>query len=192
MPVRREDILDYLTYGERRDALRLEAMAAKDLRRVHVGEHLTFLFENQTTIRYQVQEMVRAERLVREADIRHELDTYNDLLGGPGVIGCTLLIEIDDPVERTRKLTQWRDLPRHLYVALDDGEGEGTRVRARFDERQVGDERLSAVQYLKFDTRGAVPVAVGSDHPGLRAETKLTPQQRRALEADLRAEEPAR
>lgn len=192
MPVRREDILDYVTYGEQRDALRRDAMAAKDLRRVHVGEHLTFLFENRTTIRYQVQEMVRAERLVREADIRHELDTYNDLLGGPGVVGCTLLIEIDDPVERTRKLTEWRDLPRHLYVAVEDGAADATRVRASFDERQIGDERLSSVQYLKFDTRGAVPVSVGSDHPGLRAETKLTPEQRRALEADLRAEEETR
>lgn len=188
MPVRREEILDYVTYGEQRDALRRSAMAAKDARRVHLGEHLTFLFENCETIRYQVHEMVRAERLVRDADIRHELDTYNDLLGAPGELGCTLLIEIDDPNERTRKLTLWRDLPRHLYVDTADGR----RTRARFDERQIGDERLSSVQYLKFDTRGAVPVSIGADHPDLRIETKLSAEQRNALEADLRAEEQTR
>ena len=95
-PVERKEIIDYVTYEEQRDAVRDEAMAAKALRRVHIGEYLTLLFENHLTMRYQIQEMVRVERLVKEADIQHEIDTYNEVLGGEGEFGCTLLIEIDD------------------------------------------------------------------------------------------------
>lgn len=80
----RADILDFVTYEERRAELRAAAMAEKALRRVHVGANLTFLFENTATVRYQILEMVRAERMVREADIAHEIETYNELLGGPG------------------------------------------------------------------------------------------------------------
>src|SRR5262245_26599066 len=98
--VQRTDILDYETYGEQRDELRRVAMAEKDRRRVHVGESLTFLFENTATMRYQILEMVRAERIVKEKDIQHEIDTYNEVLGGEGELGATLLIEIDDRAER--------------------------------------------------------------------------------------------
>jgi hypothetical protein len=180
-PVDRASILDYVTYEERRERLRAQVLEAKALRRVHVGGVLTFLFENTDTVRYQVQEMVRVERIVKEADIQHELDTYNELLGGPGELGCTLLIEIDDPEERSKRLRAWMELPWHAYAKLEDGE----KVYARFDERQIGDERLSSVQYLKFDTRGRVPVAVGCDLAGLVHETALTPEQREALRADL-------
>ena len=99
-PLERKDILDFMTYYEQREGIRASAMAAKALRRVHLGEHLTFLFENRETIRYQVLEMVRVEQMVRESDIRHELDTYNAVLGGAGELGCTLLIEIPDEQER--------------------------------------------------------------------------------------------
>ncbi len=179
--VPREDLLDYVTYSERRDALRRAAMEAKSVRRVHVGEHLTFLFENAETIRYQVQEMIRAERIVRDADIRHELDTYNELLGAAGELGATLLIEIEHAAQRDLMLTRWIDLPRHLYVELSDGR----RVFARHDERQLSRDRLSAVQYVKFAAGGQVPIAVGSDHPELTARTELSAEQRAALEKDL-------
>ncbi len=68
-----------------------------------MGPHLTFLFENHDTIRYQVLEMVRTERMVKDADIRHEVDTYNELLGARGELGATLLIELDDPVAARRE-----------------------------------------------------------------------------------------
>ncbi len=183
--VRREEILDYATYGDRRDALRAEAMAHKEARRVHVGPWLTFLFENADTVRHQVHEMVRAERIVREADVRHELDTYNELIGGPGELGCTLLIEIDDPAERDRLLRAWLDLPERTYVELQDGR----RARARIDERQRGRGRLSAVQYLKFEVGGGLPVAVGCDHPDVAARTVLSDAQRAALSGDLAQED---
>lgn len=180
-PVQRSEILDYITYGERREEMRRRAMAEKGRRRIHVGPHLTFLFENRETVRYQVQEMMRAEQIVREADIQHELDTYNELLGGPGELGCTLLIEIEDAQERPLRLQAWRDLPGHVYARLADG----TEVRARFDERQMDERRLSSVQFIKFDTGGQVPVAIGVDLPALRAEAPLTEEQRAALAEDL-------
>jgi hypothetical protein len=183
--VTRDEIVDYVTYEERRGEVRASAMRAKDARRVHVGPHLTFLFENHETIRYQVQEMMRAERMVKEADIRHEIETYNEVLGGPGEVGCTLLIELDDPAERAEKLVKWIALPKHLYAKRADG----TRAYARYDQRQVGDTRVSSVQYLKFEVGGQAPLAVGCDHPDpeLRHEAALTDAQRAALQHDLEA-----
>lgn len=183
MIVERSEILDYVTYEEQRAELRARAMAVKGLRRVTVGPYLTFLFENHDTVRYQVLEMVRTERIVREADIQHELDTYNELLGGPGELGCTLLVGVEDPAERDRLLGRWIDLPRHLYVITEGG----AQVRATWDPRQVGERRLSSVQYLKFPVAGRVPTAVGVDHPELTATTTLSPETRAALAADLRA-----
>lgn len=179
--VQRSEILDLQTYDRERPRLRPAAMEAKELRRVHVGPHLTFLFENRETVRYQIHEMVRAERLFREEEIAHELETYNELLGGPGELGCSLLIEVPDPRERDEKLRRWLRLPEHLYLKLPDGR----KVRPRFDPRQVGEDRLSSVQYLKFDVGGTAPVAVGSDLPDLAAETELAPAQREALAQDL-------
>jgi hypothetical protein len=181
--VERGEVVDYVTYEERRGAVRDAVMKAKALRRVHVGPHLTFLFENHDTMRYQVQEMVRAERMVKEADIVHEIETYNEVLGGPGELGCSLLVELDDPEERQEKLARWLELPKHLYVKRADG----AKAHARYDERQVGDTRVSSVQYLKFAVGDRAPVAVGCDHPDpeLKHETALTAEQRSALQADL-------
>ena len=183
--VTRSEIVDYVTYEERRGAVRDSAMKAKAARRVHVGPHLTFLFENHETIHYQVQEMMRAERMVKEAEIVHEIETYNELLGGPGEVGCSLLVELDDPAERAEKLTKWLALPKHLYVKRADG----TKAYARYDDRQVGDTRVSSVQYLKFEVGKQAPLAVGCDHPdpGLKHETTLSADQRAALQADLDA-----
>jgi hypothetical protein len=180
-PVLRADLVDYQTYEDIRPGFRQQAMAAKDVRRVHVGDSLTFLFENTLTVRYQIQEMMRTERIVKERDILHELETYNALLGGPGELGCTLLIEIDDPLVRAVRLAEWYRLPEQLYVRTSDG----TKVRPTFDEAQRGDGRLSSVQYLKFAVGGAVPVAIGTDLPGLETETVLSSEQRAALADDL-------
>jgi uncharacterized protein DUF3501 len=179
--VRREELLDLTTYERARPEIRPAVLEAKRRRRVHAGGVLTFLFENPATVRYQVQEMIRAERMTREEDIRHELETYNELLGGKGELGVSLLIEVTDPAERDRRLREWLALPRHLYLKLADGR----KVRARFDPRQVGDDRLSSVQYLKFDVGGELPVAAGSDLPGLSVEAPLDDEQREALRADL-------
>ena len=180
-PVTREEILDLTAYEKARPGIQAEVLAVKSPRRVHLGDAITFLFENRDTVRYQIQEMVRAERMVKETAIKHELDTYNELLGKKGELGAVLLIEIDDPDKRTVKLREWMGLPGNLYVKT----ASGRKAMATFDARQVGEDRLSSVQYLKFDTGGESPVAVGSDHPMLRIEAALTPEQRQALEADL-------
>lgn len=179
--VRREEILDYVTWTEQRALELPKILEIKRRRRVHLGTELTFLFENTDTVRYQVQEMVRVERLVREADIQHELQTYNELLGGTGELICTLLIEIEDRADRAKKLVAWRDLPPHLYVLLADGR----QVFAEFDPRQRDEERLSSVQFLRFKTGGQVPVAIGSALPALELEAKLDAEQRQALAEDL-------
>ena len=180
-PVHRDEIVDYVTYEDMRLGFRQEAMKAKTLRRIHIGDHLTLLFENRMTVRYQIQEIIRSERIVRESDILHEINTYNELLGHDHELGCTLLIEIEDAEVRNEKLRQWWGLPEKIYLLLENQ----TRVTAIFDERQRGDGRLSSVQYLKFNTRGVVPVAAGVDLPDLTAETRLTDEQREALRADL-------
>ena len=179
--VTRQEVMDYVTYEEQRDNFRKKIMKIKELRRIDVAGVLSFLFENTDTVHYQIQEMIRVERIVKETDIQHEINTYNELLGGHGELGCTLLIEIDDSVEREEKLTQWLDLPNHLYLSLEDE----SKVRASFDERQIGDSRLSSVQYIKFNTGGKAPVAIGSDFPLFNAETVLTAEQKNALAKDL-------
>ena len=179
--VQRADILDYQTYSEQRDRIRTEAMAAKAVRRVHLGEYLTFLFENRTTIRYQILEMVRAEQIVKETQIQHELDTYNAVLGDDGELGCTLLIEIRDEAERAILLRRWRNLPGHIFLTFTDG----TREAARFDEEQMSDEKLSSVQFLKFAVEGRIPMGLMTDLPELETDTVLSAETRTALLTDL-------
>jgi hypothetical protein len=180
-PVPRSAIVDVETYEKLRPEFRELVMAVKAPRRIHLGEHLTFLFENPLTMRYQVQEMMRTERIRREEDILHELETYNAVLGGPGELACTLLVEIDNPETRAGRLREWYALPERVYAVLEDGR----RIHPTFDEAQRGDGRLSSVQYLKFAVGGTAPVALGVDLPGLTQETRLTPEQRAALKEDL-------
>jgi hypothetical protein len=181
--VERDEIIDYVSYQEKRDPIRTRVMALKKVRRVHVGEYLTFLFENHDTVLYQVQEMMRVECIVREIDIEHEMMTYNELLGGEGELGCTLLVEIDDAEIRAELLSRWQDLPDHVYVETADGRKLGPVI----DERQRDDRRLSTVQYLKFALGRSAPVAVGVDYPagGITARSELTAEQAQALLTDL-------
>jgi hypothetical protein len=179
--VKRSEILDYVTYEEQRPEIRTSAMATKKDRRIHVGDNLTFLFENPETVRYQVLEMVRTEKLVRESEIEHELKTYNELIGENGELFCTLLIEIQDEEDRAEKLGAWLSLPEKLYLKFEDG----TRVYASIDERQRDEVKISSVQFLKFECKGRPPVAIGTDHPALTIETDLSEVQRNALKHDL-------
>ncbi len=181
-PVKRDELLDYQTWSDKRASQMPRILEIKRRRRIHLGKELTFLFENRDTVQYQVQEMMRVERMVRESDIQHELATYNELLGGPGELGCSLLIEIDDVGRRAVLLREWKDLPAHLYVKLEGGR----KVYATFDERQIGDDRLSSVQFLKFKTLGECPVAIGSDLGAHVLEAALSADQRAVLAEDLR------
>ena len=179
-PVERSELLDYVTYSEQRPGIRASALAAKSVRRIVVGDYFTFLFENRDTVRYQVQEMMRVERIVKEEDILHELETYNELLHPNGTLGCTLLVGIDDEAERDVLLREWVGLNEHIYARLPNGD----RVKPTWDPRQVGDSRLSSVQYLTFELP-EVPVAIGVDMLDAGGETVLSDAQREALEGDL-------
>jgi len=180
--VRRDDLVDWQTYSDNRDVIRASAMETKKPRRIHLGEHLTFLFENRETITYQIQEIMRAEQIAKEASIRLELDTYNAMLGGPGQLGCALLVEIEDEAERRPLLEAWLGLQECLYAEL----ACGGRIRAEYDSSQVGRGRISAVQYLKF-TLPEAPVRLGSDFPVLELSVGLDSEMRTALSADLAA-----
>ena len=179
--VERSDIVDFATYEDSRARTRPAALVAKQARRLHLHENLTLLFENSDTLRYQIHEIMRAEQMVREADILHEIATYNAILGAPGDLGCVLLIEIADDTQRRRSLTQWLGLQARLYLVLDDG----SRVFARFDPAQVGKDRISAVHYLQFPVDGRVPVLIGTDFEGLESELTLTPEHVAAFTEDL-------
>ncbi|MBI4853330.1 MAG: DUF3501 family protein [Acidobacteria bacterium] len=180
--VQRSEIVDYQTYEETRPLFRAEVLKAKAVRRIHIGENLTLLFENHLTVRYQIQEMMRAERIVKESNIVHEINTYNELLGQNKELGATLLIEIDDPRIRQVKLKEWWQLPEKIYLLLEDQ----TRIFAKFDERQREEGKLSSVQFLKFATEGKTPIAAGVDIEGYKVEALLTNEQCQALKEDLK------
>jgi hypothetical protein len=179
--VSREEVRKPVEYAAVREEFRRSVLEQKDKRRIHVGACLTFLFENHDTVLYQIQEMIRAENITNEADIQHEMQTYNELLGDKGELGCTLLIEIDDATKRSELLARWKNLPSSLYIETLNG----VRVPAQFDPRQVGEGRISSVHYLKFRLGDQVPGKVGCSHPEIDSATVVTPEQTAALCRDL-------
>lgn len=181
--VSRESVLLPAEYEKVRPAFRARVLQAKEMRRIHVGGSLTFLFENHETMHYQIQEMMRTENISDEKQITHEIETYNELLGEQGELGCTLLIEIDDPVRRSELLSRWLDLPDHLYIRTTDG----SLVRPWIDDRQIGTSRISSVHYLRFRLGDKIPAAVGCSHPDINAETHLSQLQSAELCKDAMA-----
>jgi hypothetical protein len=186
-PVELSEIANIADYELERTTLRPRMMALKDRRRVRVGEHLTFLFENRETVRYQIQEMMRIERIVDLAAIRHEVETYNELIPPPGGLSACLLIEYASAEERDEKLRELLGLEDHVFLAVADL----APSKAVFDVRQIASERISAVQYIRFDltpeqrARWGEGVRVVVDHPGYRAETPLTADQSAEIERDF-------
>ena len=180
--VNRSEIIDYQTYEDHRAEIRREIFETKKHRRIHLGENLTFLFENHETIRYQILEIMRAEKIARESAIQEELNTYNNFLGKSGELACVLLIEIEAESDRKPLLESWMGLEKCIYL-LDR---KGNKIFAQHDPTQVGDRRLSAVQYLKFVIKEP-PIAIGCTFDELAGETELTKEQRNALAEDLTA-----
>ena len=136
-------------YEAERESLRPAMMALKDRRRIRVGDHLTFLFENRETVRYQIQEMMRIERIVKPADIEHEIDTYNELIPRKGELSASLLIEYETPQEREVELRRLLGLDRHIWL-----EAGGERTPATADRR--GAAQLGTVSQVPSDS-GADP-----------------------------------
>jgi len=186
--VEASEIKNIAEYEIERESWRPQVLALKDRRRIRVGEHLTFLFENRETVRYQIQEMMRIERIVKPADVEHEIATYNELIPNPGELSASLLIEYEAERERSVKLRELLGLERHLWLEVD---GAG-RTPAIFDDRQIGTDRLSSVQYVKFrltDQQMAnwnKGTALISDHPAYRAERGFTSAELAELGQDFR------
>ena len=180
--VKRSEIFDYQTYEENRLDTKSKIFEIKKHRRVHLGENLTFLFENHETIKYQIQEIMRVEKIVKESAILEELNTYNSFLGNSGELACVLLIEIEEESDRKPLLENWMGMEKCIYI-LDE---VGNKIFAEHDPTQVGDRRLSAVQYLKFVIKEP-PIAIGCTFDELAGEIELTKEQRNALAGDLSA-----
>ncbi len=186
-PIELSEVCNIAEYEGLRKQWRPQVMALKERRRIAVGEHLTFLFENRETVRYQIQEMMRIERITEPEAIAHEVATYNELIPQPGELSATLLIEYASAEERDVKLRELLGLEKHIWLAVN-----GTaRIPARFDERQIATDRLSSVQYVKFRLseeqveRWRQGVSLICDHPAYRAERVLTKAELEELGQDL-------
>src|SRR4029077_13698028 len=130
------DILALADYERVRAILRPLFIHEKERRRLAVGSHLTFIFENTQTERYQVEEMIRSEKMTDGAAIQHEIDTYNELIPGPGELLATLLIEYPDAGEREAALRRLVGLERHLWLVAG-----AKKIPASFDDRQMSTEK---------------------------------------------------
>ena len=168
-PLSAADLPPLDVFEAERDAMRNAVIAHKAARRVSLGEHLTLLFEDRETIRWQVLEMCRVEGVREAAGIAHELAVYNELVPGAGELSATLFIEITEPGRIRPELD--RLLGIDACVSLEIGT---ERVPAQFDRRQLEEDRISAVHYLRFALSPAQavgfgdpawPVALRVDHP---------------------------
>jgi hypothetical protein len=186
--VKIEEIKNIADYELEREVWRPQVMALKDRRRVRVGGHLTFLFENRDTVRYQIQEMVRIERIVRTEDIAREVETYNELIPGPGQLSASMLIEYGTPEERDVHLRELLGIEKHVWLVV----GDTAPALALFDTRQISTDRVSAVQYIKFQlspeqvTRFPQGAALRVDHPYYTFERPLTAAELVELAGDLK------
>ena len=179
-------------YARERNAFRARVMEHKKRRTVHLGEHVTLLFEDELTIRYQIQEMLRVERVFEEAGIRDELDAYNPLIPDGSNLKATMLIEYEDVDERKSALAKLNGIERCVFVEI---EGQG-RVVAIADEDlpRANDEKTAAVHFLRFELtremvsalKGGAGLGIGVDHPEYHAAIPAVSEQTRAsLLADL-------
>jgi len=188
-----DSLLPLEVYARERNAFRSRVMAHKKLRTVHAGDHVTLIFEDELTIRYQVQEMLRIERIAEEEGIRSELETYNPLIPDGANWKATMLIEYPDAEERRRRLAQLKGIEDRTWVAVDGF----AHVYAIADEdmERENEEKTSAVHFVRFELerkmrdalqRGA-DLTVGIDHPNYRASVLVGPEVRRSLVGDLLA-----
>ncbi|HVA36534.1 MAG TPA: DUF3501 family protein [Candidatus Dormibacteraeota bacterium] len=191
-PVTIDQVLGLQQWERVRPLLRPLFIHEKERRRLPVGDHLTLLFENAQSVWYQVQEMIRSERMTDAPAIQHELDTYNELLPGADELSATLFIEYADNVERDAALRALVGLERHVWVRIAD-----RRILGTFEEAQIGSDQVSSVQFVRFalergeserfaQLAAAGEVALEVDHPALTASAQIGGLLARSLADDLR------
>ncbi len=190
--ITRDSLMTLEAYARERPQFRSRVMAHKKDRTLHLGEHVTLIFEDELTIRYQVQEMLRVERIFEEAGIQDELNAYNPLIPDGANWKATMMIEYPDVEERGRMLARLIGIEDRVWVQV---EGHA-RVHAVADEdlERETEEKTSAVHFLRFELDGVMAGAVkrdarlaaGIDHPQYRAAIDdLPPAVRSSLARDL-------
>jgi hypothetical protein len=171
MKITRDSLLTLEAYARQREAFRKRVIEHKKPRTVHVGEHVTLLFEDELTIRYQIQEMLRIEKTFEEAGIRDELAVYNPLVPDGSNWKATMLVEYEDVEERKRALARLRGIEHKVWARV---EGEKP-VHAIADEdlERANADKTASVHFLRFELtpamisalKGGAALAIGVDHP---------------------------
>ena len=189
-----DSLLSLEAYARERNAYRSRVIAHKKVRTLHVGEHLTLIFEDEQTVRYQVQEMLRIERIFEAAGIRGELEASNPLIPDGGNWKATMLLEYSDPEDRRRKLAGLKGVEDAAWVQVEGC----AKVFAIADEdlERENEEKTSAVHFVRFELDAAMRavlkrdagLAVGVDHANYQASVTVAPEMRRSLVGDLRAD----
>jgi hypothetical protein len=193
MTITRDSLMTLEAYAKARPVLRAEVIQHKKLRSVQLGNHLTLLFEDDMTVRYQVQEMLRIEKIFDEEGIQSELDAYNPLVPDGSNLKATVLIEYANEAERKVALAKLIGVEDRLFIQV---EGQ-TRVYAIADEDldRENEEKTSAVHFVRFELTQAMKDAlkagaqlmIGCDHPNYPAHLEELPIETLAsLVKDLR------
>lgn len=188
--VERSEILDLGAYEGIREQFRARIIQMKKNRRLSVGDHMSFIFENHDTVLYQIQEMLRTERISKDSAVQHEIDTYNELVPGEGELSATLMIEYDDKDARAEALAKLAGIGEEVVLRVGDREA-GAVFRPLPGEET---DRLPAVNYLTFPlgNDGAELLRDGSRsatlevrHPFYRASAEIPPPMREELAGDF-------
>jgi hypothetical protein len=189
------DIADLREYERERADFRTEVIALKKRRRINVGPVITLLFENRDTIRFQIQEMARAEKILSDEGIQTELDIYNPLIPDGGRVSATMFVELTSDDELREWLPKLVGVERQVLLRLGEG-ADAREIRAtvdgEHDKQLTRDEITASVHYVHFHLSpeqvglvGSVPAALVVDHPAYRYETTLTSDNVAELRADL-------
>ena len=192
MTLTRESLLTLEAYAKARPAMRAEVLQAKQLRRIFLGEHVVLIFENEQLIRYQIQEMLRVEKIFDEAGIQHEFESYAPLVPDGGNLKATMQIEYADEAERTVMLTRLKGIEDSVWISV----AGFPPVFAIADEdmERENEQKTAAVHFLRFEftpqmiaaAKNGAALSVGIDHPQYHAETGvLADAVRASLVADF-------
>ncbi|MCP9471883.1 MAG: DUF3501 family protein [Nitrospira sp.] len=185
------DILSIEDYERRRDAVRARIIELKRRRRISVGPLVTLIFENRETLHFQIQEMLRVERITDPDKVQEELDVYNALLPAPGELSATLLIEITEQAEMKMWLDRFMGLDHGEKVAIAAG---SERVYGDFEGGRSHETKISAVHFVRFRPTASMkdtfadlrkPVSLLVDHNGYREEAQVPGSMREEWLADL-------
>ncbi len=193
MTITRDSLMTLEAYAKARPAMREQVMAEKKLRRVRLGENILLIFENELLIRYQIQEMLRVEKIFEEDGIRHELETYAPLVPDGHNFKVTMQIEYPDEEQRRVMLAKLKGVEDRIFVHVAGF--DPVFAIADEDLERENEEKTSSVHFLRFElTAGMVAagksgaaLSVGVDHPAYTANTGALPEAVRAsLASDLR------